>query len=93
MLQNSVYLLCFATCVLCAVMLGRGYLRTRTRLLMWSCLCFIFLSLNNLLLVADVVLFPADDYAFAGVTFAVLRSSAALIGLLLLLIGLIWDSK
>lgn len=93
MLRNSVYLLCFATSLLCAILLARGYLQTRARLLLWSCLCFIFLSLNNLLLVIDRIFIPETDIAFGGISFAVLRSAMALIGLLLLLIGLIWDSK
>ncbi len=93
MLQNTVYLLCFATSLLCAILLARGYVRTKAGLLLWSCLCFIFLSLNNLLLVVDLIFFPETDIAFRGVSFAVLRSGLALLGLLLLLIGLIRESK
>jgi hypothetical protein len=93
MLQNSIYLLCLATSLLCAILLARGYRVSGARLLLWSSLCFIFLSINNLLLVIDFVVYPDTDMALAGVSFAVVRSLSALIGLLLLVFGLIWDSK
>ena len=92
MLQNIIYILCFATCLLCAILLGRAYLRTHVRLLLWSCLCFAFLSVNNLLLVLDLMVFPETEVAFLGIRFAVLRSATALIGVLLLVFGLIWEA-
>ena len=45
-----VYLLCALTSLACAVLLLRGYFRTRVRLLLWSGLCFVGLALNNALL-------------------------------------------
>jgi hypothetical protein len=54
----AVYLLCLATSVVCAALLVRSYLRSRTNLLLWTAFCFAFLALNNLLLVADMVVFP-----------------------------------
>ncbi len=82
------YLLCAATSVLCAVLLLRGYLRTRTRLLMWSTLCFIGLALNNILLFLDLVVFPGPD-----IDLRLERSGSALISLALLVIGLIWEAS
>jgi hypothetical protein len=86
LVAQLVYILCAATSILCAVMLGRGYLRTGARLLLWSSLCFVFLSLNNILLFADMVV-------YTDVSFGVLRNIATLMGLCLLIFGLIWDSR
>lgn len=92
-MPETVYILCTATSLLCAILLGRGYRRTRARLLLWSCLCFIFLSVNNALLFVDKVLYPDMEFVIAAVSFAVVRSAVALVGLLLLVFGLIWDSQ
>ncbi len=81
------YLLCAATSVLCAALLLRGYLRTRTRLLMWSTLCFIGLAINNILLFVDLVIFPGPD-----IDLRLERSGSALISIALLVIGLIWEA-
>jgi hypothetical protein len=83
---ETVYILCALASLACAVLLLRGYLRTRTRLLLWSCLCFVFLFINNILLFADKVLLP--DVHLASV-----RSVTALSGLALLLYGLVFDSE
>jgi hypothetical protein len=82
---TAVYLLCGATSVLCALLLTRSYLANRTRLLLWSALCFTGLALNNLALVLDKAT-PEVDLSLA-------RSLPALAGLLGLLYGLIWESK
>lgn len=79
-----VYLLCALTSLLCAALLLRSYARTRTRLLLWSGLCFSFLFLNNALLVLDAEI-AAD--------ISVLRSIPAVIGTAILLYGLVWDSR
>lgn len=92
-MAETVYLLCAATSILCAILLGRGYRRSGARLLLWSCLCFVFLSINNILLFADKVLYPEVTIVFAGISFAILRSFSALFGMLLLMFGLIWDSE
>jgi hypothetical protein len=84
----AVYVLCAATSAACAVMLFRGYARSKTRFLLWSSLCFIALFANNLLLMIDRVFIPE-------VTFfpAALRSGVALGGLSLLAFGLVWDAE
>lgn len=56
-----VYVLCFVTSATCAFMLGRSYLHNRTRLLLWSALCFALLAANNLALVLDLVVWPQID--------------------------------
>jgi hypothetical protein len=56
-------LLCAATATLCAVLLGRAWVRSRVPLLAWSTICFTALAIDNVLmfwdvLVPDTVLFP-----------------------------------
>lgn len=84
--QPAVYLLCLATSVVCLVLLARSYLRTRTRLLLWSALCFVALSMNNLLLFTDVVVLPTE------IDLLPLRQLSSLTAVGVLLYGFIWDS-
>jgi hypothetical protein len=80
-----VYLLCFVTSSACAYLLGRSYSKTRARLLLWSAICFLFLAINNLLLVVDLVFLPMDvDLRFA-------RLITALVATCVLLFGFVWD--
>jgi uncharacterized protein DUF5985 len=58
---GAVYILCFLTSAACAWLLGRSYLKSRTPLLLWSSVCFVFLALNNLLLVFDLVVWPSPE--------------------------------
>ena len=82
----SVYLLCVLTSALCAILLGRSYLRTQMRLLLWSSLCFVLLAANNLVVVIDLAILPAVDLRL-------LRHALSLGAVLLLLIGFIWDRE
>ncbi|MEI7037024.1 DUF5985 family protein [Fulvimonas yonginensis] len=82
----AVYLLCFLTSTICAVMLGRSFHRTRTKLLFWSALCFLLLAINNLLLVLDLVVFPTADLALP-------RGLVSLAAVVTLLFGFIWDAE
>jgi len=81
----AVFIACALTSALCVVLLVRGYLATRSRLLLWSSLGFLGLALNNILLVVDRVLFPDIDLSL-------LRTLPALIGVAILLFGCIWDA-
>ena len=56
-----VYALCALTALACAVLLLRGYRATGTRLLMRAGLCFPLLTVNNLLVIADLELFRQID--------------------------------
>jgi hypothetical protein len=56
-----VYTLCLAASVLCAVLLLQTWRQRRSRLLFWTAAGFLLLAANNLLLVADLVLFPTVD--------------------------------
>ena len=58
---TAVYGLCLLTSAVCAVILLRAYRVSRTKLLLFTALGFGFLALNNLFLVADLVLFPDID--------------------------------
>ena len=82
-----VYILGSLTTLLCAILLLRGYSSGRKRLLLWSGLCFIGLTLSNVLLFVDLVLLPTT------VDLHLSRLSAAAAAMLLLLYGLIWDSE
>ncbi|MGH3449143.1 MAG: DUF5985 family protein [Haloechinothrix sp.] len=85
-LEGAVYVLCAATALACAVLLLRGYRRSRTRLLLWCGLCFLVLAAENVVLFCDVVLFP-DLPLFA------VRRTIALVGVSALLYGLIWEAE
>ena len=85
--QSAVYALCLATSLLCAILLVRSYLRGQTRLLLWSALCFVGLSLSNVLLFFDLVLFPTQ------VDLRPWRLLTALTRLIFLLYGFIFESE
>ena len=86
-MAETVYILCGLTSLVVAALLLRGFSRSGVRLLLWSGLCFVLLTLNNILLFLDkVVIGPQRDLSLW-------RSGAAVAGLMLLLYGLIWDSE
>lgn len=59
--QIAIYVLCLITSAGCTWLLLKGYRRTLTRLLLWTALCFAFLSLNSLVVLFDLVVFPQWD--------------------------------
>lgn len=85
-MAEATYLLCAVTSVACAILLLRGYRTNRARLLYWSAWCFGALSLNNILLFVDLIVVP-------DLSLALVRSSVALVGMVLLLFGLVWESR
>jgi hypothetical protein len=86
-MAETVYILCGLTSLIVAALLLRGYARSGVRLLFWSGLCFVFLTLNNILLFVDKAL------TSLGTDLSLWRSGAAVAGLVLLLYGLIWDAE
>ena len=60
-MPTAVYVLCLATSALGATLLLRAYRASRTKLLLYTALGFVFLAVNNLFLVADLVLLPDVD--------------------------------
>lgn len=86
-LASVIYALCALTSMLCTALLLRSYKKSRARLLLWSGLCFAGLSINNVLLVLDRVVYSTS----ADLT--TWRLVAALVALLPLLYGLIWEDE
>jgi hypothetical protein len=84
--QAVVFILCLATSAACAVFLLRSYSKGRAKLLLWSAICFVFLALNNLLVVLDLLVLPEVDLL-------AMRHLAALAGICALLFGFIWEAE
>jgi hypothetical protein len=83
-MASLVYILGALIMLSCGVLLLRGYLRGRQRLLLWSSLCFFGLAVSNALIFVDLVMLPHHDLYTA-------RLVAAAVSTLLLLYGLIWE--
>jgi hypothetical protein len=81
-----VYILGTLTTLLCAVLLLRAYARVRLRLLLWSGLCFLGLTVSNVLVFVDLIMLPNEVSLYAW------RLGTAAISILILLYGLIWES-
>jgi len=79
-----VYSLCFATSAACALLLARSFLKARSRMLFWSALCFALLAVVNLVVIFDLVIYPA-------VNLKPLRLWLTLLAICVLLFGFIWD--
>jgi uncharacterized membrane protein len=69
----------------CAILLFRGYIFARKRMLLWSAICFAALAISDVMVFVDLILVPDIDLYFWRV---LLRAA----GLASLLYGLIWDS-
>lgn len=80
-----IYALCALTSTTCCVLLWRSWRASRARLLFWSALCFACLSVNNVLLVLDRVVWPVE------VDLTGWRLAWAFAAVLLLLFGLVWE--
>jgi hypothetical protein len=81
------FLLAVLTCFASTVLLARAYWQKRVRLLLWSTLCFVGLTISNVLLFFDFVVFPTQ------VDLRPWRHLISLAGLLFLLYGFIWDAE
>jgi Family of unknown function (DUF5985) len=85
-MAGAVYILGTVVALCCGVLLMRGYLRSRQRLLLWSSFCFLGLAASNLLVFVDLVLFPSRDLYLW-------RLLTASIAMMMLLYGLIWEGE
>ena len=85
-MAEAIYVLCALTSALCAVLLLRAFTRTRIRLLFWSALCFVGLTLNNALLFGDLVIWQQYDLSLT-------RGVAALAALAVLVYGLVTEAE
>ena len=82
----TIYSLCTLTSLACAWLLLGSYRRTRHRLLFWSGWSFVAMTVNNVFLVLDKIVFP-DVYLLPA------RQGSALLATLLLLYGLIYEKE
>jgi hypothetical protein len=85
-LKLALYVLAILCSLTCATLLTRAYVQRRVRLLMWSAICFVGLTINNVALFVDLVLFPEVDLRM-------LRLVPALLGMSCLLYGFILDME
>ncbi len=77
--------LALLTSLACMVLLFRGYAASGVRLLLWSALCFVFLTGNNLFLVVDLIV--------PNIDFRPYRLASALLGVVFLLYGFIREAE
>jgi hypothetical protein len=84
---SLVYILCAFTSLVCAVLLVRAWRKSRTKLLLWSSVCFVGLLLNNIVLVVDEVI-TRDS-----ISLIILRDVTNLASVTALLIGLVWSER
>jgi hypothetical protein len=84
-IAEGIYLLCAATSLVVAVMLLRQYLKVRTRLVLWSVICFAGLAVNNVLVYIDLVM-------YTGVDLSMYRSAAGAAGMVAMVYGLVWEA-
>ena len=85
-MDTALDILTLLTTILCAILLFRGYQNVRKRLLLWSGMCFLGLSLATLLRIMDLRIFLATDlYSY--------RLGMTALAMGLLLYGLIWESQ
>ena len=80
------YLLAVLTCLACTLLLWRSWKRTGLRLLLWSALCFVGLTASNVLLFFDLVVFIELDLR-------VWRLATALLGLVFLVYGFLFEAE
>jgi len=81
-----VYMFFFVTCAVCAGLLVRSWLKTRTRLILWIAISFVLLAANKFCLFADTTLFP-------GLDLSGYRTVSALAAAAVLIFGLIWEAE
>ena len=84
LLRVALYALAILTSLGCTLLLVRGWLRRRDPLLLWSSLCFAGLTVNNVLLFLDLIVFPSADLRLW-------RLAASLAGVLCMLYAFIWE--
>lgn len=85
MIAETIYALCAATSLAAAVLLFRQYTARGTPLLLWSCIAFFGLAINNVLVFIDLAV-------LTGANLSLPRTLSAAIAMLILVYGLIWRS-
>ena len=85
-MTDALYILSCITTLICATLLLRAFVNVRKRLLLWSGLCFVGLSISNMLVIADLLIFPEIDlYTY--------RLGTSAVSMAFMLYGLIWESQ
>jgi hypothetical protein len=82
-----IYSLCALTSIMCLILLWRSWRASGARLLFWSALCFAGLSVNNVLLVLDRIVWPVE------VDLTMARLLSALASVAMMLFGLVWAEE
>ena len=85
-MADLIYAVCVASAFVFAWLLLCSYRQDGHRLLLWIGLCFLALFVNNLLPVFDKLMFPSVDMS-------TYRLLPALVGMVFLLYGLVWEDR
>ena len=85
-MEETVYVLCATTALACGLVLLRGWRRSRVRLLLWCALFFLTLAVENAILFVDLAIVPTVDLS-------PIRNSLALAGVLVFLVGVVWETR
>lgn len=85
-MRSAVFILSAITAAGAGILLFRGFVRSRSRLLFWSGVCFLGLAGNSAMLFLDEIIWPQYDLG-------IIKIAVALAGLAALLYGLIWESR
>ena len=83
---TAVYVACALLSAACAWLLLRAWSRGRERLLLWSGLCFVGIAANNVLLFIDLRVLTSVDLSLV-------RMVPSLLGVVLLIFGLVWETR
>ncbi len=83
-LAVALYLITILVTLCCAVLLLRAWARVRRGLLLWSGLCFVGLTIDSFLVLADMLLFPSLDLYHW-------RLASVAVSVSLLVFGMIWE--
>ena len=81
-----IYSLCALVAALCTFLLLRGWMASRYRLLLWTGICFAGLTVTNVLLFLDKIVFTEVDLT-------PMRMLVTLAAMGVLLYGLVWDAQ
>ena len=86
-IPTAVYALCALTCLVCTLLLLRAHRRSRQRLQLLIAVSFAGLTVNNVLLPIDMVLFTTEA------DLSIVRSAVGLGSMGGLLLFLIWEAR
>ena len=85
-MNTLIFALCALAALACAVLLWMGARRSRSRMLVWSAVCFALLAAANIVLVLDYLVFP-------GIALWPVRQGLSLLAVGSLIYGLIMEER